>query len=486
MGTPRAAVRPPKRLGNYEVLREIGQGGMGVVYLARQPALTRMAVLKRMRPELQADPSIVERFEREARAAAAVHHQNVVAVYDCFVSRGGHYIAQEFVDGRDLSSVLTKLRRIDPDIAALIALEMVRGLEGIHAEGIIHRDIKPANVLVGSSGEVKIADFGIAQEGRAPGLTRPGTMLGSVPYMSPEQMQGERVDYRTDLFSFGIVLYEMVVGYPPFRESSEDSTDTLLERIQFERFVSPRRAVRKVPRWMARLIRHCLRARPGRRPPSATALRRTLERHLGRVSAADCRREIAEYLWNEEVFELSERRTAVKRKPVRRGVPRWVPATAACAVGACLLAMQFTAGRGAGNPEVVAAEPASTAVVSPTPLSEANDTNGDAVPSIEPVVAARPWVTPTLLVPAEIVLDSSVIAPPVPAGALLLVARPWAEVVVDDRWKVTTPRAAPLRIPAGRHRVVFHHPTYGIYEAEVELAAGEQVTLAHSFGEGGR
>src|SRR5262245_7233174 len=120
---------------------------MGVVYLARQPALERLVVLKKIRRELLIDPSMLGRFQREARAAAAVHHHNVVAVYDCFEARGDHYIAQELVRGADLRSILAKLGRLDPAVAAHVALEIARGLEEIHASGIVHRDLKPANVL---------------------------------------------------------------------------------------------------------------------------------------------------------------------------------------------------------------------------------------------------------------------------------------------------------------------------------------------------
>ncbi len=271
---------------------------MGVVYLARQPALGRFVVLKKIRGDLGSDANILERFQREARAAAGVHHQNVVAVYDCFSIRGDHYIAQEYVDGQDLRTVLSKLERLDPHIAHLIALEIARALEEIHAGGIVHRDLKPANILLGKDGETKIADFGIALEGNGGGLTRPGTVVGSVPYLSPEQMLGERIDCRSDLFQFGILLYEMVAGAPPFEESNGDDCDTLLERMQRGLYASPRKGAGSLPGHLVRLIKGCLRARPAKRIPSATHIRRRLERRLGNISPVDCRQAIADYLWS--------------------------------------------------------------------------------------------------------------------------------------------------------------------------------------------
>ncbi|MBW2294314.1 MAG: serine/threonine protein kinase [Deltaproteobacteria bacterium] len=187
-----------KTLGNYIVEGELGSGGMGVVLLARQESLDRPAVLKKIRPELREDAELAERFRREARTAAAIHHPNVVAVYDRFAWRGNEYIAQEFVDGADLSSVLKCCGPLPPRIASMIVLEVVRGLEEIHTQGTVHRDLKPQNIIVGRKGEVKIADFGLALDAHSPGLTQPGVMLGSPPYMPPEQMLGERVDARTD------------------------------------------------------------------------------------------------------------------------------------------------------------------------------------------------------------------------------------------------------------------------------------------------
>ena len=159
-----------KTLGNFVVEGEVGRGGMGVVLRARQESLDRPVVLKQVRRDLLEFPELLERFQREARAAGAVHHQNVVAVYDCFSWRGNHYIAQEFVDGVDLSSALSITGAMPWRIAALIGLQVARRLEEIHSLGTVHRDLKPANILLGRRGEVKIADFGLALEARGSGV----------------------------------------------------------------------------------------------------------------------------------------------------------------------------------------------------------------------------------------------------------------------------------------------------------------------------
>ena len=439
----------PRKLGNFEVVREIAEGGMGVVYLARQPALDRSVVLKKIRRELVDDRSVLERFQREARAAAAVHHQNVVAVYDCFQARGTHYIAQELVDGEDLGQVLVRVGKFEPRLAALIGLEVIRGLQEIHARGIVHRDLKPSNVLLGHGGEVKIADFGIAIESAGVGLTRPGMLVGSPPYMSPEQLLGEAVDYRSDLFLFGMLLYEMVTGIPPFRESGDDSTDTLLERMQNGRYVRPRRRDRRVPRWLSRLIRRCLVGRPPKRIVMAAAVRIRLERHLGRISPADCRAEIAWYLARHGGLRTVDDQTAVRPEalpvPKRRRLPRsarWlVPAGAATALLLVLFGPRFVSS--ARIPQ----EPA------PLPRSDSFSS----------------WIPIHLPGPA-----------PDPAR-VRFTAYPWAQVRVDDLAPFHTPRAERLDLEPGTHEVVFLHPVFGREVREIELSAGEELVVSHVF-----
>jgi len=329
----------PRTIGSFSIERELASGGMGVVLLGRHATLERRAVLKRLRPEFAASDELVERFAREARAAAGVHHENVVAVYDWIAWRGEHYIAQEYVDGVDLRAALTHVGSFPWRVAAQIALELARGLEAIHAHGTIHRDLKPANVLLGRNGDVKIADFGIALDATSDGLTRPGSTMGSPPYIAPEQLLGERSDARADLFALGVVLYELLAGAPPFKEPSDGEMDTLLMRIQRGRYPQVRRAVPGAPAWLARLVHTLLRAKPRNRPGSAQLVRRTLEQRL-RVYPADARLQLASWLWQEGVFRPREGETVVVslQSPItRRMTPGLGFAIAATLVAALLI-----------------------------------------------------------------------------------------------------------------------------------------------------
>jgi len=406
---------------------------------------------------------MLERFQREARAAAAVHHHNVVGVYDCFEARGDHYIAQEFVEGKDLQSILTHLGRLDPGVAALIALEVVRGLEEIHARGIVHRDLKPGNILIGGTGEAKIADFGIALEGKADGLTRPGTLVGSVPYMAPEQILGQRADQRTDIFLFGILLFEMIAGAPPYQDPSSDSLESLLERMQGERYGSLRKIAPGTPRSLARLVRGSLRARPARRIPSATVLRHSLERTLGRPSTHDCRREVAGYLWDRGVFRAADGKTAVQRRRSRRGK---IPARRRLfwALSAASVLLVLFAG-----------------VAVHALLRRGREEQARTPPSTASVTARQ---TPLAIVPGEIpgqVPPRPIVAAGGKPARLRFAVDPWAEVRVDQSTRFFTPRAGWLEIEPGTHRVEFEHPTFGVAEFLVRLEPGEARTLHHVF-----
>ena len=444
----------PKRVGSFEIADEIGQGGMGVVYLARQPTLDRMVVLKKIRRELLVDPGIVERFQREARAAAAVHHQNIVSVYDSFESRGDHYIAQEFVDGHDLRWILAQVGRLDAEVAALIGLEVARGLEEIHARGIVHRDLKPANILIGATGETKIADFGIAVVPTADGLTRPGILVGSIPYMAPEQILGQRADHRTDIFLFGNLLFEMLTGSAPYRGPDDETLESLVERMQGERYAHVRKIAPATPRVLARLIRGCLRARPARRISSMTQIRQSLERALGRPSPHDCRREIAHRLWARKIFSAAEGRTALQKAPRPRAriAGRRHLHWALSAAAGLLLAIAGLAGY--------------------AQHLRGGDAGGDPA---RPVVARHERPAPAAAAPA---LPAA--AAPEPAR-VRFVADPWAEITVDGATRFFTPRAAPLELPPGSHRIVFEHPTFGRSELTLDLKPGESRTVRHLF-----
>jgi serine/threonine-protein kinase len=212
-----------RTLGGFQVVRRVGAGGMGQVYLARQLSLKRPVALKLLKADLSRNPTALKRFEAEAHAVARLNHPNIVQVYEFGECDGLRYMALEFVDGRNLRDYLA--RKGPPDLP--VALSMIRqvatALAKAHEQGLVHRDIKPENILVTRKVEVKVTDFGLSRffaPGEALNLTQSGVTLGTPLYLSPEQAQGKAVDHRSDLYSFGVTCYHLLAGEPPFKGST--------------------------------------------------------------------------------------------------------------------------------------------------------------------------------------------------------------------------------------------------------------------------
>ncbi len=206
-----------RQIGSYELLKEIGKGGMGVVYLARRIETGDLVALKMLPPELTRNPKYVERFRREATAVARLDHPNIIKVYEVGEDNGVHFFAMEYLGGQSLRSLLKKRGKLPTVEAVKIILDIADALHLAHSSGIVHRDVKPDNIMSDEAGTFKIMDFGIAHTEEGTQLTITGTIMGTPEYMSPEQASGLKVDRRSDIYSLGIVLYEMLTGTSPFR-----------------------------------------------------------------------------------------------------------------------------------------------------------------------------------------------------------------------------------------------------------------------------
>ena len=262
----------------YEVRRRVGRGGMADVFLARDLLLNRAIAVKVLFPEFAVDPKFVERFRREAQSAASLSHPNIVNVYDWGKFEGTYFIAMEFVEGRTLADVLKGGRRLNARQASEIASEVAAALGFAHEAGIAHRDIKPANILIGSNGVVKVADFGIARLMNGPAeanLTQAGSVMGTATYFSPEQAQGAQPDPRSDLYSLGIVMYEMVAGQVPF--SGENAVAIAYKQVHDEAVPLTDLAA-DLPRAFADIVGRLMRKDPAARYPDARSLRDDLRR----------------------------------------------------------------------------------------------------------------------------------------------------------------------------------------------------------------
>lgn len=296
----------------YQIEKCLGEGGMGFVYRAHDLEVDRLVAIKVIRPELASDPNILQRFKQELILARQVTHRNVVRIYDLGVADAIKFISMEYIEGRELTDVLEESGRLEPRYAAEIMLQVCQGLEAAHSEGVIHRDLKPANIMVDTQGRAAVMDFGIAYSmgvgedaaaskalssrtiaggtiaptsaaartlsSQSPALTRVGAYLGTPRYMSPEQAKREQVDARSDIFTVGIILYELLTGQRPFQASS--AKESL--RLRIEETAAPPIALNpKIPPALNKIVVKCLERDPAKRYESATPLVHDLEVFLG-------------------------------------------------------------------------------------------------------------------------------------------------------------------------------------------------------------
>ncbi len=252
--------------GRYQILKVLGEGGMGAVYQARDREVDRTVAIKVIRPELSGHPEILRRFKQELVLARQVTHRNVIRIFDLNQAEGRRFISMEYVDGKDLSSIVRERKRLPVDEAVAIIRQALLGLEAAHNEGVVHRDLKPQNIMVDSAGRVYLMDFGIAKSMELAGMTRTGVLMGTPDYMSPEQAKGEKADARSDLFTIGVIFYELLTGQQPYR--CQTVMQTLVKRTK-ERAVPTRELDPSIPQYISDVVSKCLEIDPDHRYQSA-------------------------------------------------------------------------------------------------------------------------------------------------------------------------------------------------------------------------
>jgi dipeptidyl aminopeptidase/acylaminoacyl peptidase len=307
-----------RRVGKYEIIQEVGRGGMAVVYKAWQPSLERHVALKVLPEYFQHDPEFLARFRREARAAARLNHPNILYVYDVGEEDGVHYIAMEYLEGGSLGDRLVAGSLSIDEIQGILA-QVAAGLDYAHARGFFHRDIKPGNILFTDDGRPKVADFGIARPTDETGLTRTGVLMGTPEYMAPEQAEGKTLDHRVDLYALGVVVYQMLTGRVPFRRTTPHA---VLHAVIYESHTPPRQVRAEVEPAVESVVLKALAKRPDQRFQTGKAFAQASRRTRGGVAV--------------QVPPVAD--LAPERQPPTRPTARYL-AVAAGIVAAILLAL---------------------------------------------------------------------------------------------------------------------------------------------------
>jgi len=255
--------------GRYEILGVLGQGGMGAVYKARDRELDRLIALKVIRPELATDPAILARFKQELILSRNITHKNVVRIFDLGEAEGIRFISMEYIDGEDLRTILRRDGKFAPQEAIAVVEQVCRALDSAHSEGVIHRDLKPQNIMRDKNGRIVVMDFGLARSLGDSGLTQTGALVGTLEYMSPEQAMGSALDQRSDIFSVGLIFFELLTGKAPYK--ADTAIASLMKRTR-EDAQSASDVEASVPKSLSAIVSRCLEREPSNRYHSAVEL----------------------------------------------------------------------------------------------------------------------------------------------------------------------------------------------------------------------
>jgi serine/threonine-protein kinase len=419
-----------ERIGNCRVVDEVAAGGMAIVYRAIQDDLNRTVAIKALKPELAGDEQLATRFEREAQSLAALQHENIINVYDFHRQDDSFFIVMEYVEGTDIYDLLDLCGRIPFDVAAIIAVQVARALDYVHYRDVVHRDIKPANIMISRQGGVKLMDFGIARDRSFDQeLTQTGTGIGTPSYMSPEQILGDKVDARSDIFSLGIVLYQMVTGRKPFIEDEERS---VMNKIHLEQHMPARKLNPELPRELERIIDKCLQKQTKDRYRSGQALVMALERFLAKHVEMNYHTRLVLFQRNQDILTQLE-------------------------------ADEYL------NPNMLAAD---------SPLSQSNVQlrrvmrRALVLQSIILGIVAL-MVGLIHLAPVGATVPAIVVHTSPEHGFVRVVANPWAEIFIDGESIGYTPRAKPIKLEVGEHEIELRNEELGkTYRESVVIVTG--------------
>jgi len=469
-----------EQLGRYEIIRELGHGAMGIVYKARDPLIDRIVAIKTIFLDLSATESaeFEQRFYREAKSAGRLNHANIVTIHDVGKSNAVAYIAMEFLDGQSLREILDSGVVLPSEQIVDIVAQVADGLAFAHEKGVVHRDIKPSNIMVSDSGSVKITDFGIALLPTG-SRTMAGNVFGSPKYMSPEQVMGQAVNGRADIFSLGTVLYEMLTGFPPFFGGD---LNAVIDQVIHQTPPAPSRRNKGVAPVFDHIVAKAMAKKPDDRYSTAQAMATDLRnfrdfavwRPAGDVAVLRdpaAAAALSDPVSSPPPIAPVDAVSRQRRNVIVYGVP---VALVAVVGGWAMLSKrapdraQPVAANGIDSSTVdmpAGANPPTTELVRPEQER------------VERMAASQPAAAP---IPAAAVADQAPAATK-PMARLTLAVTPWGEVFVDGKRKGITPPMAEIQLAPGKHAIEIRNTTFQPYRRTVELGAGGRLKIKHKF-----
>lgn len=507
-----------EKLGRYVIVEEIGQGAMGVVYKAVDPLIDRTVAIKTINLDLSKEEltNFEHRFQREVQSAGKLNHPNIVTIYDVGRTEGVAYMAMEFLEGKELREILDSGVVLPIEKVIHIASQVADGLAFAHEHGTVHRDIKPANVMVMKNGLVKITDFGIAQVSNA-SRTHAGMVLGSPKYMSPEQVVGQTVDGRSDIFSLGVMLYEMLTGKTPF---SGDNISTIMYQILNDEPAPPKSLNQSIPDSVNHIVLRALAKHPDKRYQTAKEMARDLKRYKTLDISAqpepskqmDRRRQPRDKLgettqimpslamageqtvvidetpseswWNTQRFLLYGAIPAMLVTfivVVAWGKLRQQSFPAETIVDVVQAAPAPLAKAQAPIPEP--APPAAPETSSKAPAPVADKPLKDAVSKPKEKEKTKPKKETVAIAPVtkQAVAETGSKSAVSGEGQVILAIVPWGEVFIDGKRQGVTPPLRELTVPAGKHTILIVNETFKPYSQTLEIAPNTTHKIKYKF-----
>jgi len=446
------------KIDKYTTLETINCSPITTAFLAKQNELDRHVFLKVLNVQWQNEKDLVSRFKREAKICARLKHPNIVSIYDFGSTENSFYLAMEFVDGYNLGNFLKKYQPVPLVVLLFIITEVLKGLDYAHSKGVIHRDIKPTNIMIGSDGSVKISDFGLATISDLPSVTQEESTIGTPAYMSPEQALGKKIDLRSDLFSLGVTIYEMMGGVNPFRgENYAESIQRILNRKAEALY----RFAQDIPIWLSDLIDRLIDKNPHKRLESSKEVFQLIH-SKNPPSQPDT---ISEFIRNPSQFREVRAPEYSPKGNKRKNYFLYVSGIILVLIITAFIYKSTTKDEPISAPPEAEKRIALSENDRSQPVMAREETKKDPLlpPKIETEVATK---TPTVIeenettaiIESKTSSEQSMANPE--SGGIFIVCYPWANISIDGEFRETTPLQKPIMLSPGEYTLELTNPNY--------------------------